>query len=127
FPAVADRLRRNLGHRNAVAGFPVPPPSRSGAGVSETRSPLRRNRAARRLTERAGRVLEPGARGRRVRQPKTVTRVFSGAALIVIVVAIVWFAPVWVFFTVAEAALVLAFVEYARLAAAGGTPVPAAV
>jgi len=56
-----------------------------------------------------------------------VTRVLSGAALIVIVVAVVWFAPVWLFFAVAEAALLLAFVEYARLAAAGGTPVPAVI
>jgi phosphatidate cytidylyltransferase len=56
-----------------------------------------------------------------------VTRVLSGAALIAAVVGIVWFAPVWVFFAVAELVIVLAFVEYRRLAAAVGTPVPAVV
>jgi phosphatidate cytidylyltransferase len=56
-----------------------------------------------------------------------VTRVLSGAALIVIVVAIVWFAPVWVFFAAAEIVLGVAFTEYARLAAAGGVRVPAVV
>jgi phosphatidate cytidylyltransferase len=53
-----------------------------------------------------------------------VTRVLSGAVLIVIVVATVWAAPSWLFFIVAEAVLVLAFVEYARLAAAYGLPIP---
>jgi len=56
-----------------------------------------------------------------------VTRVLSGAALIIAVVAIVWLAPVWIFFAVAELVLVLAFAEYARIAAAGGVPVPAIV
>jgi len=56
-----------------------------------------------------------------------VTRVLSGAALLIVVVAIVWLAPVWIFFAVAELVLVLAFVEYSRLAAAGGVPVPAIV
>jgi len=53
--------------------------------------------------------------------------VFSGAALVAIAVAVVWFAPVWLFFLVAEMLLVLAFVEYARIAAACGLPIPAAV
>ena len=56
-----------------------------------------------------------------------MTRVLSGAALIAIAVAVVWFAPIAVFFAVAEGLLVLAFVEYARLAAASGVPVPAFV
>ena len=53
-----------------------------------------------------------------------MTRVISGAVLIALAVAVVWFAHPLIFFAVAEALLVLAFVEYAKLAAANGTPVP---
>jgi phosphatidate cytidylyltransferase len=53
-----------------------------------------------------------------------VTRVASGVVLVAIAVAVVWFAPPFLFFIVAETLLVLAFVEYARLAAACGVPVP---
>jgi phosphatidate cytidylyltransferase len=53
-----------------------------------------------------------------------VTRVLSGAVLVAVAVAVVWFAPPLIFLAVAEALLVLAFVEYAKLAAAGGTPIP---
>jgi len=53
-----------------------------------------------------------------------VTRVVSGAALIVLAVGVVWFAPGALFFAVAEMLLALAFVEYAHLAAAGGLPIP---
>jgi len=56
-----------------------------------------------------------------------VTRVLSGAALIIIAVAVVWFAPVPLFFAVAEILLVFAFVEYARIAAACGLAIPAFV
>jgi phosphatidate cytidylyltransferase len=53
-----------------------------------------------------------------------VTRVLSGAVLIVIAIAVVWFAPSPVFFAFGELLLVLAFVEYARLAEACGLPIP---
>jgi phosphatidate cytidylyltransferase len=53
-----------------------------------------------------------------------VTRVLSGAVLIAVAVAVVWFAPPLLFWLVAELLLVLAFVEYARLAAAVGLPIP---
>jgi phosphatidate cytidylyltransferase len=53
-----------------------------------------------------------------------VTRVLSGAVLVAVAVAVVWFAHPLLFLAVAEALLVLAFVEYAKLAAAGGTPIP---
>jgi phosphatidate cytidylyltransferase len=53
-----------------------------------------------------------------------VTRVLSGAVLVAVAVAVVWFAHPFLFLAVAEALLVLAFVEYAKLAAAGGTPIP---
>jgi phosphatidate cytidylyltransferase len=53
-----------------------------------------------------------------------VTRILSGAVLIAIAVGVVWFAPAAVFFAVAEILLVLAFVEYAALAAGCGLPVP---
>ncbi len=53
-----------------------------------------------------------------------MTRVLSGAVLVAVAVAVVWFAPPLIFLAVAETLLVLAFVEYAKLAAAGGTPIP---
>jgi phosphatidate cytidylyltransferase len=54
-----------------------------------------------------------------------VTRVLSGAALVILAIGVVWFAPLPLFLLVAEILLVLAFVEYARLAAASGLPIPA--
>jgi phosphatidate cytidylyltransferase len=45
--------------------------------------------------------------------------------LIAIAVAVVWFSPPILFFVVAEILLLLAFVEYSRLASAAGTPLPA--
>jgi phosphatidate cytidylyltransferase len=56
-----------------------------------------------------------------------MTRVLSGAVLVVVAFCLVWFAPPPVFFAAAEALLVLAFVEYARLAAQCGLPVPRVV
>jgi phosphatidate cytidylyltransferase len=53
-----------------------------------------------------------------------VTRVLSGAVLIAIAVAVVWFSPPILFFAVAEVLLLLAFIEYSRLAAAAGVPLP---
>jgi phosphatidate cytidylyltransferase len=53
-----------------------------------------------------------------------VTRVLSGTFLVALAVAVVWFAHPLIFLAVAETLLVLAFVEYARLAAACDTPVP---
>jgi phosphatidate cytidylyltransferase len=53
-----------------------------------------------------------------------VTRVLSGAVLIVLVVGAVWFAPAPVFFGLAEILLILAFVEYAALADACALQVP---
>jgi phosphatidate cytidylyltransferase len=53
-----------------------------------------------------------------------MTRVLSGAVLIALAIYVVWFAPAVVFFAVAEILLVLAFVEYTRLAAAAGTAIP---
>ena len=54
-----------------------------------------------------------------------MTRVLSGAALVVFAVAVVWFAPTPVFFVVAELLLLLAFIEYAGLCRAVGLPLPA--
>ena len=54
-----------------------------------------------------------------------MTRVLSGAALVIIAVAVVWFAPPLVFFLAGEALLVLAFVEYVALARAHQLDVPA--
>jgi phosphatidate cytidylyltransferase len=53
-----------------------------------------------------------------------VTRVLSGAVLTLIAVAAVWFSPTWLFFFIGEAVLVMAYLEYARLAEASGLPIP---
>jgi len=53
-----------------------------------------------------------------------MTRVLSGAVLLVFAVAVVWFATAGIFFAVAELLLVLGFIEYAGLARASGLPVP---
>jgi phosphatidate cytidylyltransferase len=55
-----------------------------------------------------------------------VTRVLSGAVLIALATALVWFAPPVIFFFVAEALLLIAFGEYAALARASGSPIPEA-
>jgi len=53
-----------------------------------------------------------------------VTRVLSGAVLLIIAVAVVWFAPLPLFLIVAEVLVVLACHEYAGLARASGLTVP---
>ena len=55
-----------------------------------------------------------------------MTRVLSGAVLLALAVALVWFASSALFLLAAEALLILAFVEYAALARASGLPIPAA-
>ncbi len=54
-----------------------------------------------------------------------MTRVVSGAVLLLVAVAVVWFAPPVLFLAVAEALLLLAVSEYVTLARAGGIAVPA--
>ena len=54
-----------------------------------------------------------------------MTRVVSGAVLLVFAVAVVWFSPPAIFFAIAELLLVLGLVEYMALARVGGLPVPA--
>jgi phosphatidate cytidylyltransferase len=54
-----------------------------------------------------------------------VTRVLSGAVLLVLAVGIVWFSTPAIFLAVAELLLVLALVEFVSLAHASGLPVPA--
>jgi phosphatidate cytidylyltransferase len=54
-----------------------------------------------------------------------VTRIASGAVLVLLAVGVVWFAPAAVFLAVAEILLLLAFLEYLPLARAGGAVVPA--
>ena len=53
-----------------------------------------------------------------------MTRLLSGAVLVLLVIALVWFAPALVFLIAAEALLLLAFTEYAALARASGFDVP---
>jgi phosphatidate cytidylyltransferase len=56
-----------------------------------------------------------------------VTRVLSGAALIAVAVALVWFAPPTLLLVAGEALLLLACAEYATLARASGFSVPMVV
>lgn len=53
-----------------------------------------------------------------------MTRVLSGAVLLILAVALVWLSSPLVFFIVAEALLLVAFGEYAALARASGLHVP---
>jgi phosphatidate cytidylyltransferase len=55
-----------------------------------------------------------------------MTRVVSGAALLLLALAVVWLAPAWLFLLVAEAVLLIALIEYVGLARASGLAVPAA-
>ena len=56
-----------------------------------------------------------------------MTRVLSGAALVVLAVAVVWFAPPYLFIAVALILEILAFGEYQRIAEAHDTKIPGAV
>jgi phosphatidate cytidylyltransferase len=55
-----------------------------------------------------------------------VTRVVSGAVLVLIAIAVVWFASPVVFLIVAEILLLLAFSEYVMIAGAHDLPMPGA-
>jgi phosphatidate cytidylyltransferase len=55
-----------------------------------------------------------------------ITRVASGAVLVLLAIGIVWFAPAVWFLVAAEALLLIAFREYVALAAAAGVAIPAA-
>lgn len=54
-----------------------------------------------------------------------MTRVLSGAVMLVLAIAIVWFAPAFIFLIAAEALALLAFYEYVALARASGLHIPA--
>ncbi|HUR32832.1 MAG TPA: phosphatidate cytidylyltransferase [Vicinamibacterales bacterium] len=56
-----------------------------------------------------------------------MTRVLSGAVLIVVAVAAVWLSPAWLFLLIAEALLVTACYEYAGLVRAGRLSFPTVV
>jgi phosphatidate cytidylyltransferase len=56
-----------------------------------------------------------------------VTRVLSGAVLLVIAIAVVWFAPPRLFLLIAEILLVLAGIEYGSLVSAAGLTMPRVV
>lgn len=56
-----------------------------------------------------------------------MTRLVSGAVLLGIAIAVVWFAPIWLLLVVAEVLLILACVELLAFAQASGTSVPIAL
>src|SRR5262249_14775272 len=106
FSALADCLCRDLGDRYAVARFPPPPPAGGDRGLSETRSPVRRSQAATCVDS-----LVP------------LTRVVSGAVLLVGVLAAVCYPPPIYLLAVAVAVALLAFREYADIAERAGAHV----
>jgi phosphatidate cytidylyltransferase len=53
-----------------------------------------------------------------------MTRVVSGAVLLLVAVLVVWFAPPLLFLAAAEALLIAAFLEYGALARQGGLTLP---
>ena len=111
-PAVADRLRRDLGDRHAVARLPLPASARGRRRLSEARSALRRHRVG------------AGGCRRQVRRPAVMTRLVSGVALAASAFALVWFLPSPALLAVALVVAGLAFVEYATLARAVEAPLP---
>jgi phosphatidate cytidylyltransferase len=56
-----------------------------------------------------------------------ITRIISGAVLIAIAVAAVWYAPAWLFLLLAELLVVLACLEYGALVRASRLPFPTTV
>ena len=108
-PAVADRVRRNLGDRNAVAG--LPPARICSRPSSPTRSAIAGTAASSRRES-----------GRARRQ---VTRVLSGAVLLVFAIAVVWFAPSRSFLRSPSCCSCSRSSEYATLARTAGLPIPA--
>ena len=56
-----------------------------------------------------------------------MTRVVSGALLLVIAIGAVWFAPPVVFLLAAEVLLIIACIELASISRASGVPVPVAI
>ena len=99
-PPLADRVLRDLGHRDAVARLPPPRSARSRPRLPEARPPLRRHQAVaggarRKVNSRRSSVVSRRSSDRQssvARGTQTVTRVLSGAVLIAIAVAVVWFA-----------------------------------
>ena len=53
-----------------------------------------------------------------------MTRVVSGAVLLLFAIAVVWFSPAAIFLAFAELVLLLGFIEYVALARASGLPLP---
>ena len=56
-----------------------------------------------------------------------MTRVLSGAVLVVIALAAVWLSPPWLFLIVAELLVLIACGEFAPIARAGDAPFPTAL
>ena len=95
FPALADRLRGDLGHRDAVAR--LPPRHLLEAVLAYQK----RDRRYGGITSRRRRPMTLARR----QVTRVMTRVLSGAALIAIAVGVVWFAPPTAVFSLVAAAL----------------------
>src|SRR5690606_1889804 len=100
-PAVADRLRRNLGHRDALARLPPPPPARCHRRLSEARTPLRRHRRT------CGSSLRP-----------VLVRVISALVMLPLLLAVLLLLPPWATLALALLAVAGSVWEYAALSAA---------
>ena len=121
FPAVADRLRRTVRHRNAVAGFHAHRPAASRAGIPEARPPLRR---IERRARRAARLTRAGGRKSDRSAPPLMKRLLTALALIPAVAYVVLWANYWVFLAVLAAVALLCYREYDGIAAGYGFGAP---
>src|SRR5690606_30773062 len=104
-PALADRVRGDLGDRHALAGLPRPPSAPGGPRVPEARPPVRRAEAV------------TGGHDQ-------VSRVLSGVALLVVAGSAIWLAPSSWLLGLAVLVAVLGAVEYGRLCRHLHAPVP---
>src|SRR5690242_12373532 len=101
---MADRLCGTVRHRNALARLYPPRLAPGRARVPEAGPPLRRIERA-----RAG----PRQRVARRSSPLLMKRVVTAAALVPIVLAVVYWANFWVFFAVVWIVASLCYREYA--------------
>src|SRR6185295_4740713 len=109
-PALADRLRGDLGHRGAVARLPAPAPAAGRARLPEARAPLRRDHAR----------LSGGPGGELLR------RLGTAAVALPLLVAALFLGPPWLMVGIIAAAVLVGMWEYVEMMAVRGLPVEAA-
>ena len=120
--ALADRLRRTLRDRDALAGFHAHGPVAGRVGIPEARPPVwrpQRRRCRRRCQARRG-IPDRSA-------PLLMKRVLTALALIPIVGWVVLWANSWIFLAVLVTVACLCYREYNDIAAGYGFGAPGVV